>query len=535
MWANIIHVKIVIICLVILMLVYCDCNVKKGAKIRFKKNGDIDKRKNTSIKNKANDTFKNDARGFFGGSLFSFSKVLNFFPVGGERECQPTGFNIAKAGICLNAYDCRQRDGRAAGDCAHGLGVCCVFEVTCGGVVQNNLTYFMSPEFPELWSGEEDCNITIDKAFAGIMQLRIDFVHFTIGQPNRTTGECDEDAMILGDGETKFVLCGQNPGQHFYYTLSSNSERREAGDLAGSKSTQLSMRMRALDTPRLWLMRLAQMPLANSAPHDCLQYYTENNGTIKTFNYAKNGRHLADHEYRSCVRRNSGFCSIRYAPCNEHSFRIGPRGNRPGPTEPTEIPTYPGASASSGISTTAPISSAADNQTIQTQNATEPDEVMPAEDNQSEEDDLEGSGMDPQIEASPPVTRPNTLSRTGRAHIRWSPYTQYLNEDDKIRYFGYGTFGIGLKGFGRQRCEDRITVPCENEYFVSSSAWGGGVCDPHHCGGSFCPGLPAARCWVETSSTPFAVSVHLGPPTPKLSPEDNIGACLRYVQLPCDA
>lgn len=67
MWANIIHVKIVIICLVILMLVYCDCNVKKGAKIRFKKNGDIDKRKNTSIKNKANDTFKNDARGFFGG------------------------------------------------------------------------------------------------------------------------------------------------------------------------------------------------------------------------------------------------------------------------------------------------------------------------------------------------------------------------------------------------------------------------------------------------------------------------------------
>lgn len=62
----------------------------------------------------------------FLGGLLSFSKVLNFFPVGGERECQPSGYHVAKAGICLNAYDCRQRDGQSAGDCAHGLGVCCV-------------------------------------------------------------------------------------------------------------------------------------------------------------------------------------------------------------------------------------------------------------------------------------------------------------------------------------------------------------------------------------------------------------------------
>lgn len=36
--------------------------------------------------------------------------------------------------------------------------------------------------------------------------------------------------------------------------------------------------MRAGDMPRIWLMRLAQMPLANTAPHDCLQYYTNDNG-----------------------------------------------------------------------------------------------------------------------------------------------------------------------------------------------------------------------------------------------------------------
>lgn len=53
-------------------------------------------------------------------------------------------------------------------------------EVTCGGVVQNNLTYFMSPRFPELWTGEQNCSVQIEKTHAGIMQLRIDFVHFTI-------------------------------------------------------------------------------------------------------------------------------------------------------------------------------------------------------------------------------------------------------------------------------------------------------------------------------------------------------------------
>lgn len=28
------------------------------------------------------------------------------------------------------------------------------------------------------------------------------------------TGDCDEDAMILRDGESQFTLCGQNHGQH---------------------------------------------------------------------------------------------------------------------------------------------------------------------------------------------------------------------------------------------------------------------------------------------------------------------------------
>ncbi|KAG6447527.1 hypothetical protein O3G_MSEX005016 [Manduca sexta] len=510
--------RYVVIFLVFIIL--CDTKVMKSGKTKYKRKiNDVQRVWHNDVADKIhkNSTSFNEGRGFFfHGGLFGISKVLNFFPVGGERECQPVGYNIAKAGICLNAYDCRQRDGRAAGDCAQGLGVCCVFEVSCGGAVQNNLTYFMSPGFPELWSGEEDCNITIDKTYAGIMQLKIDFIHFTIGQPNRTTGECDEDAMVLGDGETKFTLCGQNHGQHIYYTLSSKSERREAEDLPGTKTTHLSMRMRGGDMPRLWLMRLAQMPLAQAAPQGCLQYYTTDNGTIKTFNYATNGRHLSDQEYKACVRRNVGRCGVRYVPCDARSFRIGLGGDAPDLIDPA---------------VTQPV-------------------MNPVSDEPSDDD---GSGMDPQIETPSEDEGPGMLSRIwsymwswlggqswwgrgaryhGNAWARWSPYAQHYG-DDSFRYFGYGNFGVGLSGYGRQRCQDRITIPCENEYFVSSS-YGTGVCDPHHCGNTFCPGQHE-QCRVETSVTPFAVSVHFGPPTIKRNPEENIGVCLRYTQLPCDS
>ncbi|VVC89793.1 unnamed protein product [Leptidea sinapis] len=372
--------------------------------------------------------------------VFSLGKVLNFFPVGGERECQPSGYSQSRAGICLNPYDCRQREGSAAGDCAHGLGVCCVFEVTCGGVVQNNLTYFKSPGFPDLWNEEKDCNIRIEKTHAGIMQLRIDFVHFTIGQPNRITGKCDEDAMILGEGANNFTLCGQNHNQH-----SSAAEIREADELPRSRSVPLVMRMRGADMPRLWLLRIAQIPLANTAPHDCLQYYTENNDQIQA------------------------------------------------------------------------------------------EGMMPVNDIQNEE---EGSGAEPQIIQPSSTTQapgalnsiwnymfPSWLWGQSRALAwgRWSPYTQNIPEE-AFPYYGYGMYGgFPLRGHGRQRCGDR------------NSMFGAGVCDPHHCGNNFCPGVSPADCHIETSITPFAVSVHFGPPTIKENPEENIGMCLRYQQISCNS
>lgn len=55
--------------------------------------------------------------------------------------------------------------------------------------------------------------------------------------------------------------------------------------------------------------------------------------------------------------------------------------------------------------------------------------------------------------------------------MRWSPYAQHYKEDngDRYKYYGYGNYGG--TGYGRLRCQDRVTISCENEYFVSVSVW----------------------------------------------------------------
>lgn len=109
----------------------------------------------------------------------------------------------------------------------------------------------------------------------------------------------------------------------------------------------INLNKRSLST-RLWEIRISQIPFSSKAPSGCLQHFTgiegkyllssltrfyspnalDGNrflGIIQTFNFADNGRHLANQHYKSCVRQEKGRCSIQYEPCNDQSFRIGPR------------------------------------------------------------------------------------------------------------------------------------------------------------------------------------------------------------------
>lgn len=57
-------------------------------------------------------------------------------------------------------------------------------------------------------------------------------------------------------------------------------------------------------------------------------------------------------------------------------------------------------------------------------------------------------------------------------------------------------------------------------------------CTPIHCGNSLCaPGV--LPCRVESTVTPFGLGIHFGDGLDKGSPEENIGACLRFSQVNC--
>lgn len=90
---------------------------------------------------------------------------------------------------------------------------------------------------------------------------------------------------------------------------------------------EISLNVSARFLPiRLWEIRVAQIPFSQRAPAGCLQYHTGAQGVMQTFNFADNGRHLANQHYRICVRQEADMCSIVYEPCDEQSFRIGGGG-----------------------------------------------------------------------------------------------------------------------------------------------------------------------------------------------------------------
>ncbi|KAH8263400.1 hypothetical protein KR044_008254, partial [Drosophila immigrans] len=264
--------------------------------------------------------------------------VIHLFPVPVDGECLAD--DGRRMGSCFNAYECRQKGGQARGECAMGFGVCCVFVAECNGTMANNLTYIVSPGFPSFMpSNFTECKLRVKIMSEDISQLRLDFDHFSLGQPNRRTGVCDGDVFhISGGARGAFQLCGQNSGQHLYYDVAARPLPRQstlygslrpaaAPNATGNAQDQLieitlNVSRRFLPM-RLWEIRVLQIPFTQRAPTGCLQYHTGVEGVMQTFNFAENGRHLANQHYRICVRQETNMCSISYQPCDEQSFRIG--------------------------------------------------------------------------------------------------------------------------------------------------------------------------------------------------------------------
>lgn len=356
------------------------------------------------------------------GDTSRLPRVLNFFPVPVEEECNAN--DGRRKGVCMNTYECKMKSGRSFGSCAYGFGVCCVFTATCDNEISNNITYFVNPDFPDLTKGMSSCSLTVKKIEDDIAQIRLDFIHFNLGQPNRKNGVCEEDVFLLTTGNTArdITLCGLNSGQHIYFDVENIQEH-----------IKISMKLDRKAVTRLWEVRITQIPFSQRAPAGCLQYFEGLTGVVQTMNFAENGRHLANQDYNICIRQEEEMCSIIYEPCHENAFKIS--------------------------------------------------------------------------------------SNNG-------------NDDSDL---GSGDFVDNSEGRQMEACGDKITVPCDSDELLTPGDEDllQGVCDMSHCGSTLCP-AGEDPCKIESTVTPFVIGVHFGPSRRDESPEDNLGMCLVYKQLPCN-
>eukprot|EP00095_Tigriopus_kingsejongensis_P012505 snap_masked-scaffold221_size251850-processed-gene-1.8 protein:Tk12505 transcript:snap_masked-scaffold221_size251850-processed-gene-1.8-mRNA-1 annotation:"hypothetical protein SINV_00302" len=232
-------------------------------------------------------------------------------------------------GTCFTATECVSKSGTAAGSCAAGFGVCCVFLVSSGGATINqNCTYIRNPNFPNAYDSTSQVAYTIRKCDPRVCQLRLDFESFSIqGTGNieetdtvRDTigGVClDMFKVTTNTGSPIPTICGQNTGQHMYIDL--GCER--------SDTATLSFDFDGSDNNRLWEIKVSQIK-CNTEGHPngcgCLQYHTGLTGRFTSFNFLPtNDNHLANQEYAICIRQEEGMCCIEYTPCadtNSYSF-----------------------------------------------------------------------------------------------------------------------------------------------------------------------------------------------------------------------
>ncbi|XP_046458972.1 uncharacterized protein LOC124205571 [Daphnia pulex] len=230
-----------------------------------------------------------------GNSFFSMRNPLATY-----TPCQST--NAEEDGICLAGPVCSFYGGRATGGNCRRASTCCVNEVTkCGALVTLNNTYWQAPAAV---SSESTCGLTVkmDRTLieqrATTCQLRLDFISFSISQPN-SQSVCNTDSFQVAGAINKVpIICGDNDGQHMFLSLP-----------YAATSVQLIFTFGTSTVPRNWRIKIAMLPCGADylAPSECLQYFTTAIGSVQTFNWkdvatGTSTRQLANQDYYICFR-----------------------------------------------------------------------------------------------------------------------------------------------------------------------------------------------------------------------------------------
>jgi hypothetical protein len=249
-------------------------------------------------------------------------------------------------GTCYTAEECTSRDGVASGTCADGYGVCCVITISCGSTSSENCTYLSqtASNSPNVDSSPDDsraCTYKICPRDSSIRRIRFDLTTFAIagpvgivgneallfganavsgaieiGNPAATgltvgpsVGQCNTDTFSISGTRGPYpTICGMNSGQHMIV------------DTDGTTCVTALFSFGLETSSRSYTIHALQYAEGHTMAGEpgCLQYYTEDEGTVSTFNWQ--GRadlitsvHLANQDYNVCVRNNVGSCRICWA------------------------------------------------------------------------------------------------------------------------------------------------------------------------------------------------------------------------------
>jgi len=228
----------------------------------------------------------------------------------------------SKNGTCYTAEECSAKGGTSSGQCASGFGICCTFTLSCGGSASENCTYISQSSVTTLTS---PCKYEICKCNTNICRIRFDLNTFVTAGPEVGTtetvvttigsgiGDCVTDSFSISNpgGTGSPVICGINTGQHMI--LDASDECHTVNFLIGGDT----------GTTRQWDIKVTQYGCDQddvSGPPGCLQYLTETQNNIASFNFptgsavTATATHLSNQYYNICIRRASGYCYICYSP-----------------------------------------------------------------------------------------------------------------------------------------------------------------------------------------------------------------------------
>ncbi|KAH8277071.1 hypothetical protein KR026_004776 [Drosophila bipectinata] len=244
---------------------------------------------------------RSKGKGFL--SLFEVIKFPN-------TKCSVSMGDIrSMEGVCYHEFECKSLGGVPTESCAEGVGVCCVFVNGCGDVTSQQILYFESPNYPQAVREMMICVLIINVK-KGVEQLRLDFQMFELSRP--TNGDCMDDQFIVSGHNSNFqipVLCGINTGQHIYIHVGDSNESK----------VYLSVFVKVSGGGRSFNIKVSQLE-DNLAPNNCLQYFTEPEGIVKSFNYDTDGSIVDNREatyfnnlnYAICLSRLKNVCSVSY-------------------------------------------------------------------------------------------------------------------------------------------------------------------------------------------------------------------------------